>query len=326
MNNNIDRSNFLSKYEVKELFVAANLGTAVSINEQTHGLGVSIFNIKSQDGNYIFKSTTKKCEYDEPAQDPIVHELSVTKALNEAGCKFCPTVVYSDVSREKYDFSYAIFKIEGVPYKKGVSTIADRKRIMFELGEELAKIHDIKGVGFGSEKIGIATSWDIAYKKMIDDVISELIIRNTRIDTNRIYSVLSKTENLLKDVPSSLVHFNLWKGNVYINNAKNRFLLIANWGDAIWGDPAADFIRLNPIRGVGNNKSFIRGYKSISNIEFDKTFKIRKNLIKLYLGLCALIKPIMKWRGGTQKYIHKKIEGRVMIYEALKYLEKTNTN
>lgn len=94
----------------------------------------------------------------------------------------------------------------------------------------------------------------------------------------------------------------------------------------MWGDLATDFVRLNPVRGTMNNKSFIRGYLSVNPLVIDKNFHIRKNLMKLYLGLRALIYPILKWRKDTQKYIYKKIEGRIMISESLRYLEGVQIN
>ena len=127
---------------------------------------------------------------------------------------------------------------------------------------------------------------------------------------------------MLEDVEPSLIHTAIWKGNIYVAQNGTKFLAFSGWENVMWGDLATDFVRLNPIRGTLSNKSFMRGYLSVNPITIDKNFNIRKNLMKLYLGLRILIYPILKWRMGTQKYIYKRIEGRIMISEALRFLEK----
>ena len=319
---NIDSNAIISNYEVKELFVAIGLGNPTSITFKTASFDISVHAVSVEDKNYFIKASLRNIKHDKVSQDAIVNELSLYKSLETSDVTAYQKIVYSDVTKKHIDVNFLVVEVEGIPYKKKLPTIRERKSIMYQVGEQLAKVHKIKGIGYGSEKIGIEHSWSGAYKKIIDDIISELTVKNVLVDTNRIYSVISKLDSLLEDVEPSLIHVAIWKGNIYVAQNGTKFLAFSGWENVMWGDLATDFVRLNPIRGTLNNKSFMRGYLSVNPITIDKNFNTRRNFMKLYLGLKALIYPILKWRMGTQKYIYKRIEGRIMISEALRFLEK----
>lgn len=327
MDKNISSNTIISNYEVKELFLAIGLGNPTSIKFETASLEIGIHSVNVGKKKYLLKSSLRNIKPEEKAtQDAIINELSLYKVLENSDVTAYQKIVYSDITKKHIDVNFLILEIQGVPYKKKVFSIRERKLVMYQAGEQLAKIHNIKGLGYGSEKIGIEHSWSAAYKKLVDDIISDLTVKNVNVDTNRIYSVINKLSFLLEDVEPSLIHATIWKGNIYVAEKGTKFLAFAGWENAMWGDLATDFVRLNPVRGTMNNKSFIRGYLSVNPLVIDKNFHIRKNLMKLYLGLRALIYPILKWRKDTQKYIYKKIEGRIMISESLRYLEGVQIN
>lgn len=322
----VDSNAIISKYEIKELFLAIGLGNPSSIVFQTASSEISIHNVSIDNKRYWIKASLRNVKYDKSTHDPIVNELTIYKSLEESESTRYQKIVYSDITKKYIDVNFIVIEIVGIPYKKKFLGYKERKLIMYQVGEQLARLHKIEGLGFGSEKIGIENSWESAYKKLVDDIISKLTVQNVRVDTNRIYSAISRVEPILKDVNPSLIHADLWKGNIYISPSGAKFMAFSGWENSMWGDLATDFVRLNPIRGTMNNKNFMRGYLSVNEIKFDKNFHIRRNLMKLFMGLNALIYPIAKWRLGAQKYIYKRIEGRVMVFEALRFLEKVQMN
>ncbi|TDU91769.1 aminoglycoside phosphotransferase (APT) family kinase protein [Kribbella voronezhensis] len=121
----------------------------------------------------------------------------------------------------------------------------DRPRLRRDLGGLVAELHKITNGGFGYPQKGLVDSWDKAFLAMIDDILRdashfdvELPCRAEQIRAK----VLARREKLLGVQTASLIHFDLWDGNILVEDGRITGLIDGE--RAFWGDPTAEFVSL----------------------------------------------------------------------------------
>ncbi|MDE5994390.1 MAG: aminoglycoside phosphotransferase family protein [Oscillospiraceae bacterium] len=193
-------------------------------------------------------------------------------------------------------YQYLIMEFaEGKTLLNANLTDSERDKVMYTLGQAMAEMHNITiGDGFGYIQNGLKETWKDAYLSMVENIISDGLSKHARIPyLNEIKALINQNLTVLNEVKKpSLIHFDLWAGNIILN--KNHALhCIIDCERAMLGDPLGEFISLDYITpfSVENNKWLIEGYTSVANekIEFNRNEMIRLYLMRLYLGLIANI-------------------------------------
>ncbi|MBQ4073353.1 MAG: aminoglycoside phosphotransferase family protein [Clostridia bacterium] len=313
----------VSKYDAKKLFDESGVGIAENIKEVEAGEFNTIFQIKSGDKRYFIKfgssPEVKVLSYE---KDILNTEIYFYSKLEGSAVKR-PEVVFSDSTRTKIGVDYFIMEALNAPLLGyAFPSTNQRKRFSYQLGANLAELHKIKGEGFGYPQCGLEETWEEAYKKMINNLIADATVLDVKLDTYRINNVLTYASPYLKEVVTpSLVHFDVWMGNIFVSKTHN-FQGLIDWERAMWGDPVGDFISLNLFKKFENNEYLIKGYNSITPFEVTENILIRANLLRMYLGMIMMIEPCTRWKKGSLIYVGRRMVGKRLFNRAINALEK----
>ena len=313
----------ISKYDAKRIFDESGVGTADNIREVEAGEFNTIFQIRSGDKRYFVKfgssPDVKVLSYE---KDILNTEIGFYKKLEGSAVKR-PNVVFTDTTRTKVPVDYFIMEALNVPLLGYTfPSTKQRKRFSYQLGANLAELHKIKGEGYGYPQCGLESTWAEAYKKMINNIIADATVLDVKLDTYRINSILERADKYLQEVTKpSLVHFDVWVGNIFVSKTHN-FQGLIDWERAMWGDPVGDFISLNLFHNFARNEYLIKGYNSVTPFEITESVMIRADLLRMYLGLIMSVEPCTRWKKGSLIYIGRRMIGKKLFNKAVNSLEK----
>lgn len=313
----------ISKYDAKRIFDESGVGTADNIREVEAGEFNTIFQIRSGDKRYFVKfgssPEVKVLSYE---KDILNTEIGFYKKLEGSAVKR-PNVVFTDTTRTKVPVDYFIMEALNVPLLGYTfPSSKQRKRFSYQLGANLAELHKIKGEGYGYPQCGLESTWAEAYKKMINNIIADATVLDVKLDTYRINSILERADKYLQEVTEpSLVHFDVWVGNIFVSKTHN-FQGLIDWERAMWGDPVGDFISLNLFHNFARNEYLIKGYNSVTPFEITESVMIRADLLRMYLGLIMSVEPCTRWKKGSLIYIGRRMIGKKLFNKAVNALEK----
>jgi Ser/Thr protein kinase RdoA (MazF antagonist) len=141
-----------------------------------------------------------------------------------------------------------VTELPGVPwFGSGVSG-AMRGPLRAELGRLMASMHAVMGPAFGypSESTGaLSGRWFEAFAAMLDAVLDDADRYQAvlPVDPRRVRRALNAcVDDLDAVLVPSLVHFDLWDGNVLIDlDGPPRISGLIDGERAMWGDPVMDF-------------------------------------------------------------------------------------
>ena len=218
-------------------------------------------------------------------------EVYVLNKINSLGDIPIPKVFYYDQSGEiiNNDFFFMEF-VDGVPLNKIRSELTEEqyREISSELGLITRKIHSIEGSYFGhiSQDDKKFDTWDQAFLCMIKDLLDDAIDAGVTLpyDYDKIYDMIYEKREVLNSVKiPSLIHKDLWYGNIFVDPKTSKITGILDCERAIYGDALLD-----PVCGfLLNNKDFMRSYKGKLSLEREE--EIRAVLYQIYLYLIMVI-------------------------------------
>ena len=314
----------VSKFDAKKLFDESGIGVAENIREVEAGEFNTIFQIRSGDKRYFMKfgssPEVKVLSYE---KDILNTEIYFYNKLEGSAVKR-PAVVFTDSTRTKIGVDYFIMEALNTPLLGYTfPSTNQRKRFSYQLGANLAELHKITTEeGFGYPQCGLEETWEDAYKKMINNLIADATVLDVKLDTFRINNILTYATPYLKEVTApSLVHFDVWVGNIFVSKTHN-FQGLIDWERAMWGDPVGDFISLNLFKKFENNEYLIKGYNSVTPFEITENVLIRANLLRMYLGMIMMVEPCTRWKKGSLIYFARRRIGKRLFNRAINALEK----
>ncbi|WP_189781998.1 phosphotransferase family protein [Streptomyces capitiformicae] len=169
-----------------------------------------------------------------------------------------------------------------------------------ELGGLVARLHRVTGPGFGypSQTFGPLTpDWRTAFTAMYDALLADA--RRYRAWLPRPVDEVARTAKAAYDclddvtVPS-LVHFDLWDGNILVERGESvRVGGLIDGERMFWGDPIADFVSLALLGDIRRDEDFLAGYQEAGGeVEFTASARRRYALYRSYLYLIMLIESV----------------------------------
>ena len=171
-------------------------------------------------------------------------------------------ILYYDNSHEICDADYFFMeKLNGKSFSMLMSELDDEtiKNINFEVGKYTKILNAIEGNVFGyygyKEKQG--KDWFEVFKAMIIDIIEDGLRLKVdfKQDINLIYELLEQDREIFNEVITpKFVHWDLWAGNVFVDNGKVSGLI--DFERCMWADPLLEV----GFRTFCYNEDFYRGY------------------------------------------------------------------
>lgn len=187
----------------------------------------------------------------------------------------------------------------------------------------------IKGKeGFGYSQNGLKETWKEAYHNIIENIINDGLRKKANIPyLDKIKGIIQENDYVFDSVKTpSLVHFDLWEGNIIIK--ENKLYALIDCERAMFGDVMGDFISLDYASpfDTAKNKKLIEGYNSMAQekINFNKEELIRLYLMKIYLGLIVCVESYYRLSKLNPAFYDRKKISEKIIDTAIKEITFLN--
>jgi len=216
-------------------------------------------------------------------RDVIQAEVEVLRLLRKAGSVSVPAIFYDEIGSEDGAWFLMEF-IEGSPYNKVKESLSreERVRIEEELGRLNLSINRIQGERFGyyAREEWQGEDWPAVFSDMVAGLLKDARVKSITLPAGEdaILDLICRRKASLAEVTlPSLVHWDLWDGNVFVK--EGRITALIDCERALWGDPLMEYY----FRSVaGGSRAFFRGYGKES---FTSAERERMELYDLYLAL-----------------------------------------
>lgn len=206
--------------------------------------------------------------------------------------------------------------INGVPLNKIRKHISENqyRSLSSNLGKIVKKINGIKGEYFGyiSQENKRFTTWSEAFLCMIKELLDDAQDMDITLPygKTKLYNMIGKQQDVLDRVKEpSLVHKDLWEGNIFIDPDKVSITGIVDCERALFGDPL-----LEPVCGfILESESFMKTF--IGRITLNRDEYIRTILYRVYLCLIMVIECYYRKYpdGNSEERARSNLDGVLQI-------------
>ncbi|ERJ11012.1 aminoglycoside phosphotransferase family protein [Haloplasma contractile] len=231
-------------------------------------------------------------------------EVFTLESIYSIGGIPVPKVLYYDKNKEIINSDYFFMEfVEGKPLNnvRDQLTSEQYNKISSQLGDYAKKINSLDGNYFGSiSRVDKRyNTWSDAFLSMIKELLDDAENMNVLLPckSNELYSMISGYQEVLNKVKKpSLVHKDMWEGNIFIDPKSSRITGIIDCERALFGDPLIEIV----CGFLVENKRFMDTY--MGKTELNKDEYIRVTLYKVYLFLLMVIE------GAYRQYSDNSIE------------------
>ncbi|MBX6386457.1 MAG: aminoglycoside phosphotransferase family protein [Microbispora sp.] len=206
-----------------------------------------------------------------------------------------PELLRASFDDERLGGDYLILSaLDGVPWNRATLSRAEDDALRFEVGRYLARLHAIPGTGvFGYPYAGLTgRTWREAFLVMVGALLDDAVYYDTRLPASivEIAGLIYMNAHVLDQVTTpSLVHFDLWPGNVFLTGDK-RIQAFIDHERAFWGDPLADFVTPTLFGELREDDPMLAGYRQEGGpATLDHAARLRIALYRAYLYLIMLV-------------------------------------
>lgn len=309
---------------VRTMMHEAGIDNIADIEELKDGEFNIAFKVKTSDNSYVVKiapnDDANVLTYE---KDLMATELAVYDLIAQNTDVRVPKVFYKSSALTGNPW-YLMEFLHARPMTKIKLTKAQLRHVMFELGQSVAKINGIRNNEFGYMQNGLKTTWRGAYNAMISAVLSDAQRLGIRVPhRKRICRLIEQNAPVLEEVTAArLIHFDLWKGNIFVNE-NGSLEGIIDTERAMWGDMYGEFVNLDFLGDFARNTAFIEGYNAVADekIVMNESTKKRINLMRLYLALIIFTEADTRTGKLSGVFWFKKIFARLLLNKALKSLK-----
>lgn len=256
-------------------------------------------------------------------KDIMENEIVVLNKLNSTINVPVAKVLNYDCDRDIIENEYFFMEyIKGTPLDNVYDELTENQRnaISSELGKYVRQITSIKSDYFGdiSKKDKQFNTWSEAFLFMIKELLYDA--RDIRLklpyEYDTIYNLIDKYSDVLDKVDeASLVHKDLWKGNIFVDTENPEITGILDFERAIYGDAL-----LEPVCGfLLHDTAFMNSFIGRTYLEEDE--KIRVIIYSIYIFLIMVIECSYRqypWE-NSDKWARKQLTDSLEELMNLKY-------
>lgn len=292
----------VSKKQIEQMVKRA-FGAAIEI-EKAQELTEGYFNTgylvqTNEQIKYVLKiapsPTVSVMRYEKEIMDMEVHVLKLIEGLGNVPA---PKVLFYDDTKELIPSNYFFMEfLEGKSLylvKSNLSQVAFAK-ISKELGLHVKAMKSIHSSSFGYilQPDRSYTSWSECFLTMIDEILADAEDQQVLLPYtyNEIREMFYSHKEVLDEVrEASLVHKDLWEGNIFVDEKTASITGIIDCERALFGDPIME-IDCGLLRG---NQDFLQAFLGRDTLSEEETK--RSNLYNVYLYLLIVVEiPFRKY-------------------------------
>lgn len=307
-----------------QALIDAHFGKGVEIRhfcELTDGMYNAAYLIElCDDQKLVLKVAPSDCikvlRYEKEIMRAEVDVLRLIHAQTEAPV---PEVFAYDTSRRLINNDYFLMSFvpgTGLHKLRAQLSAEEQQSIDFRVGEYLRQINQIQGPAFGyfAQPDHHFASWREAFHSMLTDLIQDGLDADVdlAVDPVDLLARLQPLLPLLDEVKTpSLVHWDCWDGNIFVDQQTQKITGILDCERALWGDP---LMEVN-FGAFGVQPALVRGYGV--DLLAQPGAKERRAFYNIYLWLVMMIECTYR-RYETQD---QEIWARMKLKEELQILE-----
>ncbi len=265
-------------------------------------------------------------------QDLLRTEVDFYARAAQAGVPV-PAVVGADFSRRVIGSDYFLMTcIPGLPLTRARRRLSREalRGVRTELGRCAARLTAVRGDFFGYSAAPVGTrapTWRAAFDAMLAILLRDaerLGVALPRPAAELTALVEACAPALDAVAAPSLVHFDLWDGNILVDVAADppRLTGLVDGERAFWGDPLAEFASLALFGEIDRDAAFLHGYAEAAGrpLALDAPERQRIALAQLYLYLIMRVEPATRGSGGLLGFVIQRLVSR-SLRRALRHLD-----
>ncbi|UCM88741.1 phosphotransferase family protein [Streptomyces marincola] len=231
-------------------------------------------------------------------RDLLRGEAAFFRAAAEAGVPV-PEVVAAD-----RDF-VLMTECRGSGWHQAPPPASERDRLRRDLGVLAGRLHGVAGPRFGypGGAVPAANGWRGTFLAMLAAVLAdaERFAVPLPVPADRVRALAEAAAPALDEVAvPSVVHFDLWEGNVLL--ADGAISALIDGERMMWGDPLAELASLNLLGGPEDDAALLAGYAAAGGrTAFDEAAHARMALYRCYLYLIMLVEVAPRGYGAERR-------------------------
>ncbi len=257
-----------------------------------------------------------------------VETVAASRAL-ACGVPSYRTFVIHD-AQDANDFAFQVIeKLPGMAVVRWLETHPeDEAKILFEIGQTLARIHQVRVTGFGpfdnnkaktGELVGLHSTYVAALraglKFNLDILVKEDIF--TRQKADKITALFGDDNELLTCDKPVLIHNDFADWNVLTDGDKLTGVL--DWDECVGGDAVSDIACWSTFFDPGRLEGMLKGYWSVAEKPDD--FNDKFELLRLRYTVSKMTLRLRRYSWDPSDFMRDKIEdGRQHLAISIKVL------
>ncbi|GIO16312.1 aminoglycoside phosphotransferase [Cohnella xylanilytica] len=260
--------------------------TATGVSELTEGFFNAAYSVGLSDGSAVVLKVgpaegTPLMSHERNIMSSEVRSMRLVAERTDVPVA---RILFYDDSREIGEADYFIMeKLPGRSYHSAMNELDDeaRERIERQIGQYNSRMNGIVGERFGyfgqTDKQG--SDWFEVYRSILMDAVrdAEALKIDLRMDPLDMLELLRRDADAFREVAvPKLVHWDLWAGNVFIENGAVTGLI--DFERCLWADPLLEV----GFRSFASNPHFLEGY-GLRELTASQRIRIRWYDLYLYL-------------------------------------------
>lgn len=318
---------FLNESQISDIFNAANLGMVTNVAELSAGEFNSAYHVTANGVEYVLKIAPKDnnntLTYE---SDIMAREVEFYRLISEKTDVKTPKIYYYDDTLSIIPTKYFIMEmLDSKPLNTVKLNKPERDKVNKLIGEMVAKLHTVKGNGFGYEQNGLYTNWYLALRSMTENLINDCVRLNKKCKKGaKLLKFIEKSKAVLERVEPVYTHYDIWDGNIfYKNNNDDIELTLIDTERGFWGDGIGDFVSIEILTALNKKKS-VSGYNTLADkpITFAHDEMLRYYIMTAYLGLIVYTEKFARYKKWQFKYYINIAMSNILLKQAFNGLKK----
>ena len=208
-----------------------------------------------------------------------------------------PRVLLTDLTRTILPSDVLVVShLDGVPLvDAGELDPAIHDVVQRDLGAFMARLHTMHGTRFGYPNLATdlhASTWPVAFGRMVDALLDDGQRWDTPLPSDEVRAAVARHSAALAEVQvPTLVHTDLWAGNLFVDPSTGRLCGVIDTERSLWGDPLFELVGADQLGRGPAPAALLEGYAAAGG-----TFELgtaasqtRLDLYRLYMCLVLLV-------------------------------------
>lgn len=214
-------------------------------------------------------------------------------------------VVHADLSRALLSSDFFIMRrLAGKQMNETQFTPAQREGANAVLPRIAAKLHRIRGGGYGYPQSGLYETWAKALYAMTEAMVEDAAKMGRSCENGeKTIGYIRRHQAVLERVPCRMVNFDLWEANVICEPAESGYRFVTIDPErGYWGDPLMDFVCFEFMKPLKEKKASLHAYNQLAEhpIAVSRGEEIRFAFAQAYLGVIMEVERYYRYIPGDE--------------------------